>query len=506
MGQQMQTSFDYIVVGAGSAGCVLAARLTEGDASVLLLEAGPPDCDPNIWTPSGWPAIWKTERDYAYNTVPQRHAAGRRIYWPRGRTLGGSSAINGMIYARGHRTDYDSWAYDGCVGWDYSSVLPYFKKSENYEGGANEYHAVGGPLNVSKNRNPHPICAAAVQAAMEAGFPLNEDCNGKDILGVGFADLTIKDGRRHSAAAAFLTPARNRPNLTVLTGAQVTRLTIQRDRCTGVEYSVNKRMHTSRASREVLLSAGSIGSPHILMLSGVGDEAELRAAGVPVVHHLPGVGKNLHDHGLSSVIFESGREIPAAQNNFLESQLFWKSDARRLGPDLQPLFTHRPYYVPGLEGPSNAWTLFAGIVRPTSRGSMCLASDDPRAAPILDPNVLATEADLEAMEYAVRICVEIGYQKSLAEWRKTEIYPGSDVRSRDRLRQYIRDSMTTYHHQVGTCKMGTGSDAVVDPDLCVRGLSGLRVADASIMPTIVSGNTNAPTIMIAEKAADMIRS
>jgi choline dehydrogenase len=380
-----------------------------------------------------------------------------------------------MIYVRGHRTDYDSWAYDGCVGWDYSSVLPYFKKSENYEGGANEYHAVGRPLNVCRNRNPHPICAAAVQAAMEAGFPLNEDCNGKDILGVGFTDWTIKDGRRDSAAAAFLTPAGNRPNLTV------SRLTFQRDRCTGVEYSADGRTHTSRPSREVILSAGSIGSPHILMLSGVGDEAELRAAGVAVVHHLPGVGKNLHDHGLSSVIFESGREIPAAQNNFLESQLFWKSDARRLGPDLQPLFMHLPYYAPGLEGPSNAWTLCAGIVRPTSRGSMRLASDDPRAAPLLDPNVMATEADLAAMECAIRICVEIGYQKSLAEWHKTEIYPGSDVRSRSGLRQYIRDSVTTYHHQVGTCKMGIGADAVVDPELRAWGLSGLRVADASIM-------------------------
>jgi choline dehydrogenase len=498
-------SYDYVIVGAGSAGCVLAARLTEINASVLLLEAGPPDTDPNIWTPACWPAIWGTERDYGFSTVPQKHALGRRLYWPRDRTLGGSSALNGMIYVRGHRADYDAWAYDGCVGWDYASVLSYFKKSENYEAGASAWHGIGGPLNVARNRNPHPVCRAAVQAAIEAGFPFNGDFNGADTLGVGYVDLTIKDGRRHSTAAAFLGLAAHRSNLTVMTDAQVLRLRLQKDRCTGVDVAVEGQLETIGAHREVILSAGTIGSPHILMLSGIGDEAELEPAGVDVAHHLPGVGRNLHDHVLCSVVFEAGRDLPPPQNNFLESQLFWKSDSRRLVPDLQPLFMHLPYYPPGLEGPATAWTLCAGIVRPASRGRLRIASRDPSVAPLLDPDILSTEADLHAMEEAIRICRAVGNQPALAEWRKREVYPGADLRSRDDLRDYIRRAAVTYHHQVGTCRMGVDADAVVDPELRVHGLRGLRVVDASIMPAVVSGNTNAPTIMIAEKAAEMIK-
>jgi len=497
--------YDYVIVGAGSAGCVLAARLTEDEATVLLLEAGPPDTDPNIWTPAGWPVLWRTERDYAFDTLPQKHAFGRRLYWPRGRTLGGSSALNGMIYVRGHRTDYDAWAYDGCLGWDYASVLPIFKKSENYEDGASTYHGVGGPLNVVKTKCPHPVCAAAVEAAIQAGFPFNDDCNGEDTLGVGYVDLTIKDGRRHSTAAAFLSLAANRPNLTVMTDAQVLRLRLETDRCIGVDVAIDGQVETIRADREVILSAGTIGSPQLLMLSGIGDEADLRSAGIELAHHLPGVGKNLHDHALCSVIFETQRGLPPPQNNFLESQLFWKSDSRRLTPDLQPLFMHLPHYAPGLDGPPNAWTLCAGIIRPTSRGTLRLASDDPRAAPLLDPNVMATEADLIAMEDAIRICRDIGNQQALGDWRQREVYPGTNVVGRDGLRDYIRQSVVSYHHQAGTCKMGIEAEAVVDPDLRVHGISGLRVADASIMPSIISGNTNAPVIMIAEKAADMIR-
>jgi len=500
----LRKSYDYIIVGAGSAGCVLAARLTEGDADVLLVEAGPPDTDPNIWNPSGWPALWGTERDYGFETVPQAHADGRKLYWPRGRTLGGSSALNGMIHVRGHRSDYDAWAAEGCVGWDYASVLPYFRKSETYEGGSSEYHGADGPLHVARLVNPHPVCSAAVQAAVDLGFPLNEDFNGPDSLGVGFADLTVKDGRRHSTAAAFLSPARGRPNLETLTGAKVTRLLFDGTRCTGIEYRSDEGLHTVAADSEVILAAGAIGSPHLLMLSGIGDEADLRPVGIDTIHHLPGVGKNLHDHALCSVIYESSQALPPPQNNYLESQLFWKSDSRQSGPDLQPLFMHLPYYAPGLEGPANAWTLCAGIVRPTSRGSLRLASRD--AAPLLDPNVMATEADLLAMEHAIRICIDIGEQPALSEWRKAEIHPGPDVRSRSALRDYIRRSVGSYHHQVGTCRMGVDKDAVVDPQLRVHGVSGLRVVDASIMPAIVSGNTNAPTVMIAEKGADLIRS
>jgi choline dehydrogenase len=503
---EKSTAYDYVIVGAGSAGCVLAARLSEGDANVLLIEAGPPDTDPNIWIPYGWPLLWGTERDYAFETVPQTYANGRKLYWPRGRTLGGSSSLNGMVYVRGHSSDYDGWANDGCVGWDYASVLPYFIKSENYEDGSNAYHGTGGPLNVSRIAIPHPFCATAVQAGVDAGFPLNEDFNGATSLGVGFADLTVKDGRRQSAAAAFLSTALARPNLEILTGAQVTRLTFEGTRCNGIEYRVNDTLHRVAAESEVIVAGGVIGSPHLLMLSGIGDESELRSVGIDVVHHLPGVGKNLHDHLLCSVIYESSKELPPPQNNYLEAQMFWKSDARKIGPDLQPLFLHLPYYAPGLEGPTNAWTLAGGIVNPTSRGSMRLISKDPSMAPLLDPNILSTDADMLAMEASVRICIEIGEHPTLSGWRKTEVYPARDARSRNALHDYIRRSAVTYHHQVGTCKMGFDDDAVVDPQLRVRGITGLRVVDASIMPTVVSGNTNAPTIMIAEKGADMIRS
>jgi choline dehydrogenase len=283
----------------------------------------------------------------------------------------------------------------------------------------------------------------------------------------------------------------------------VTRLLFLGTRCIGIEYVFDGAVCQAHADAEVILAAGTIGSPQILMRSGIGDEVDLKEIGITPFHRLPGVGKNLHDHLLSSVIFESEQEIPPPQNNFLESHLFWKSDMRRSGPDLQPLFMHLPYYAPGLEGPSNAWTLCAGIVRPASRGFMRLASADPRMMPILDPNVLAAEADLLALEEAIRICLEIGASGPLSPWRERNVYPGR-IRSRKDLWSYIRRSAVTYHHQVGSCKMGIGTDAVVDPQLRVYGLQNLRVVDASIMPNIVSGNTNAPTIMIAEKGADLI--
>ncbi|WP_155710397.1 GMC family oxidoreductase, partial [Burkholderia stagnalis] len=367
------------------------------------------------------------------------------------------------------------------------------------------YHGVGGPLQVSFNHTPNPICEAAIEAAVQAGHQRNDDCNGELIEGVGYCQLTIKDGQRQSTARAFLVPALARSNLTVRTHATVEKLMVKNDRCLGVQYVHDGEHVQAQAKGEVVVCGGAIGSAHLLMLSGIGDAEELRRVGIKPIHHLPGVGKNLQDHLLCSVIYEASQPIPAPKTNFLESQLFCRSDEKRISPDLQPLFMHIPYYAPGFEGPSNAWTLCAGLIRPASRGEIRLASSDPRALPLLDPRYLSEQSDLDRLCEAVRVCRDIGSQPAFNDWRAREVFPGSKGDDVESLRDYVRHACVTYHHQAGTCKMGTGADAVVDPELKVRGIEGLRVADASIMPDVVSGNTNAPSIMIGEKAADMIK-
>lgn len=497
---------DYVVVGAGSSGSVLVRRLLDAGHSVHLIEAGPADEDPNIHSPQGWPAMMTGPLDWSVMTAPQQHAQDRSLFWPRGRVLGGSSSLNGMIYVRGHRSDYDSWAYHGCPGWDWNSVLPLFKRSEDHADGTSEWHGAGGSLPVSRIADPHPTAAAFVDGAVELGYERTDDFNGERMEGVGFNHVTIRDGTRMSAWRSFVTPVLDSARLTVTTGALAHRVVLAGEWAVGVEYERDGRMHTARAGAEVLLSAGVIGSAHLLLLSGIGSGEHLGQVGVPVHTDLPGVGDNLHDHLLVSNIYASSKPLPAGRANLLESQLFARSDSRMLAPDLQPLFMHMVYPAEGYPQPEHGYTIAPGLVRPLSRGALRLASTDPATPAVVDPNVLAEKQDLEALVDAVEMCREIGASAAFDEWREAEVAPGPQARTREDLRDYVRRTVGTYHHQVGTCRMGSDSMAVVDPALRVRGVAGLRVADASIMPSVPSGNTNAPSIMVGEKAADLLLS
>jgi choline dehydrogenase len=497
---------EVVVVGSGSAGAVVARRLVDAGASVVVVEAGGPDANPAIHEPSRLFELWDSEQDWGYRTVPQAACAGRELHWPRGKVLGGSSALNGMIYARGHRSDYDTWAYLGNEGWGYEDVLPLFKRSEDFDQGESAFHGSGGPLHVLSRYEPHPVNAAVVAAAQEAGIPFNDDYNGEQLEGVAFCQLNVRDGRRQTGATAFLAPLAGSPALTVLTGACAQRLLFEGARCVGVEIARDGALEQIRAEREVVVCAGTVESPKLLLLSGIGAADDLGRLGIDVVADVPGVGRNLHDHVLSPVIYGGSQPIPPAVPGLqqLHSHLFWRSRPGLPGPDIQPLFFHLPLYLEGMQGPADGYTLMAGIIRPASRGALRLASADPSAPPLIDPACLSCEVDLDTLVAAVALCREIGGQSALAAWRGSELYPGPGVRTHAELREYVRDTAITYHHQVGTCKMGVDADAVVDPQLRVRGVEGLRVADASVMPFVSSGNTNAPTAMIGERAADLV--
>ncbi len=500
---------DYIVVGAGSAGSVVVRRLLDAGRSVHVIEAGPADADPLIHSPQGWPTLLGGPEDWSVLTTPQQHANNRRLFWPRGRVLGGSSSMNGMIYIRGHADDYDGWARaTGDRGWGWESVLPLFKRSEAHELGANEYHGADGPLPVSVIAEPHPLSGAFIDAAVADGHKPITDFNAGEMVGVGYNHITTRDGERMSAWKSFVAPIRDHPRLTVTTGALVHRVLVDKNRAVGVEY-----LHGGEAPRhayadaEVVLSAGVMGSPKTLLLSGIGPSAHLESAGVATVVDLPGVGENLHDHLLVSILYEATGPVPAGNNNLLEAQFYARSTVcDGAVPDLQPLFIHIPYPADGYPVPEYGYTIAPGLVRPKSRGTLRLASADPSDPPLADPNVLADPRDLEAMVDAVEMCRDLGASKAFAPWRGAEVAPGRAGMTRDDLRAFVRQTVGTYHHQVGTCKMGTPDDpdAVVTPDLRVRGVDGLRIADASIMPAVPTGNTNAPTIMIGERAADLL--
>jgi choline dehydrogenase len=502
------TQYDYIIIGAGSAGCVVANRLTEdSETTVLLLEAGNPDTKPEIQIPSKWLNLLGSEVDWGYFSEPEPYLNNRKIFCPRGKVLGGSSSINAMIYIRGNPDDYDHWQELGNPGWSYQDILPYFKKSENQQRGASEYHGIDGELSVTDLISPTVISQRFVDAAVALGHHNNPDFNAIRQEGAGLYQMTIKDGKRHSTAAAFLMPIRQRPNLTITTGALVTRLLFKKTRAVGVEYLHEGMLHQVRINREVILSAGAFDSPKLLMLSGIGKAAHLQALGISVVADLPGVGQNLQDHPLVSVAYQATQDLHfASTSNVGEAGLFLHSEGNsEVAPDLQFIFSPIQLLPPGYTPSDFGFTGVVTLTRLQNIGSVSLRSSDPKDAPMLRMNYLQSEADVQKLVAGIKLMRELFQTSAFDEFRGRAVAPGADVQSDKALEAYIRETCSPVFHPVGTCKMGTDPMAVLDPELRVHGIEGLRVVDASIMPTITTGNTNAPTIAIAEKAADLIK-
>ncbi|MCB0019565.1 MAG: GMC family oxidoreductase N-terminal domain-containing protein, partial [Anaerolineales bacterium] len=410
-----------------------------------------------------------------------------------------------MIYVRGHPADYDAWAYAGNAGWDFASVLPYFRKSEDFDGGSSQFHGVGGPLPVISRYTAHPLAEALTEAGQAIGLPHNADFNGVDTAGVGLAQYTIKDGQRQSTAVAFLRPVLHRPNLTVRTRAVAQKLLFEADRCVAVRYQHDDQLKEVRANSEIILAAGAIDSPRLLLLSGVGPADDLRRLGIPILADLPGVGQNLQDHTTVPLIVASRRPIPPVDPGVQpgHGQLFWYTDERLTAPDLQPYLLPYPEYRPGMSGPATAFTFTAGHLRPRSRGRLTLRSANPADQPLLNPNYLTERYDVDALIAGLELGRAI--MAAMPAWAGTELYPGPAVQNKEALAQYVRQTAGTYSHMAGTCRLGQDRLAVVDAELRLHGVAGLRVVDASVMPTIVSGNINAPVIMIAERAADLIK-
>ena len=500
--------FDFLIIGSGTAGAVLAARLSEDPAiKVGLVEAGGAAEDPRIADPRAWPLLQGSAVDWGYRTEPQRHAANRIFDWPRGKVIGGSTAINAMAHVRGHPDDFAAWVDDGCAGWGYADLMPYFLKSETYTAGASAFHGDSGPLHLMRPTEPHPVTLAYMAAGAEAGFAPTDDHNGPQMTGPCTNTLTIKDGKRQTIADAYLTAALARPNLRLIHGTEVQSLIVKRGRCTGILAKTKDGAVRLNAER-VILAAGAIASPCLLLRSGIGPAEELQRLGIPVVADLAGVGRNLHDHLLSGGnVYRARRPVPPSKYQNSESLMYLPRNGAAGVPELVLACVIAPVVTEQFAAPAfgEAYTVMFGFTHPKSRGTIRLASADPKAPPRIDPNYLAEDYDRDCYLDALEVARTVGGTAALAEWRGEEVLPGPGVNGTASKRDFLEKAAFTHHHPVGTCRMGKGAGAVVDPEMRVRGIEGLSVCDASVIPAITTGPVNAAIVAMAERTSDLLR-